>query len=114
MYHDMGQMWRLMLHTLYYTTHVACNYKTIFFAERGNRTHPYMLEPIPLSTIRTIASVNCQGKLEKSFRKEKKTVIKKSKQGKNLWVFQLLKGLFTQLGIQMLDQIVIYPLGKSS
>ena len=41
----------------HYTTHVAPNYKTIFFAERGNRTHRYMLEPIPLSAIRTIASM---------------------------------------------------------
>ena len=39
-----------------YTTHVAPNYKTVFFAERGNRTHRYMLEPIPLSAIRNIAS----------------------------------------------------------
>ena len=38
-------------HFTHYTTHVAPNYKTIFFAERGNRTHQYMLEPIPLSTI---------------------------------------------------------------
>ena len=41
----------------HYTTHVAPNYKTIFFAEWGNRTHQYMLEPIPLSAIRTIASM---------------------------------------------------------
>ena len=41
----------------HYTTHVAPNYKSIFFAERGNRTHRYMLEPIPLSAIRTIASM---------------------------------------------------------
>ena len=33
------------------------NYKTIFFAERGNRAHRYMLEPIPLSAICTIASM---------------------------------------------------------
>ena len=32
-------------------------YKTIFFLERGNRTHRYMVEPIPLSAIRTIASM---------------------------------------------------------
>ena len=55
MYHDMGEMWRLTLHTLYYTCR-APNYKTIFFTERGNRTHRYMLEPIPLSAIWTIAS----------------------------------------------------------
>ena len=42
---------------IHYTTYVAPNYKTIFFSERGNRTHPYMLEPIPLSAIRTIASI---------------------------------------------------------
>ena len=41
----------------HYTTHVAPNYKTIFFVERENRTHRYMLEPIPLSVIRTIASM---------------------------------------------------------
>ena len=41
----------------HYNTHVAPNYKTIFFVERGNRTHRYMLEPIPLSSIRTIASM---------------------------------------------------------
>ena len=41
----------------HYTTHVAPNYKTIFFTERGNRMHRYMLEPIPLSAIRTIASM---------------------------------------------------------
>ena len=41
----------------HYTTHVAPNYETIFFAERGNRTHRYMLEPIPLSVIRTISSM---------------------------------------------------------
>ena len=41
----------------HYSTHVAPNYKTIFFAERGNRTHRYMLEPMPLSAIQTIASM---------------------------------------------------------
>ena len=41
----------------HYTTHVAPNCNTIFFTERGNHTHRYMLEPIPLSTIRTIASM---------------------------------------------------------
>ena len=41
----------------HYTTHVARNYKTIFFAERGNRTHRYMLEPIPLFSIQTIVSI---------------------------------------------------------
>ena len=44
-------------HFTHYTTHVAPNYKTIFFTERGNRTHRYMLEPIPLSAIRTTASM---------------------------------------------------------
>ena len=52
MYHDIGEMWKLTLHTLY---HTAPNYKTIFFAERENRTHRYMLEPILLSAIWTIA-----------------------------------------------------------
>ena len=41
----------------HYTTHVALYYKTIFFVERGNHTHRYMLEPIPFSAIRTIASM---------------------------------------------------------
>ena len=41
----------------YYTTYVASNYKTLFFSERGNRAHPYILEPIPLSAICTIASI---------------------------------------------------------
>ena len=35
----------------HYTTHVAPNYKSTFFAQRGSRTHRYMLEPIPLSAI---------------------------------------------------------------
>ena len=41
----------------HYTTHVVPNYKTIFFTERGNHTHRYMLKPILLSVIRTIASM---------------------------------------------------------
>ena len=41
----------------HYTTNVAPNYKIIFFAERGSRTHRNMLERIPISAIRTIASV---------------------------------------------------------
>ena len=41
----------------HYTTDVATNYKTIFFAERGNCTRRYMLELIPLSATRTIASM---------------------------------------------------------
>ena len=48
-YRDMGKMWKLTLHTLYY--------KTMFFVEQGNHTHQYMLEPIPLSAIRTIGSM---------------------------------------------------------
>ena len=40
-----------------YTTPIAPNYKTMFFAEWGNHTHRYMLEPIPLSTIQTMASM---------------------------------------------------------
>ena len=42
----------------HYTTYVAPNYKTLFFSERGNRAHPYILEPIALSAIRTIASIH--------------------------------------------------------
>ena len=42
---------------MHYATHVAPNYKSIFFSQRGERTHSYMLEPIPLSAIRTIASI---------------------------------------------------------
>lgn len=41
----------------HYTTYVSPNYKSLYFSERGNRTHPYILEPIPLSAIRTIASI---------------------------------------------------------
>ena len=41
----------------HYTTHVALNYKNIFFVERENHTHWYFLEPIPLSAIWTIASM---------------------------------------------------------
>ena len=37
-------------------TYVAPNYKTLFFFERVNHTHGYMLEPIPLSAIRTMVS----------------------------------------------------------
>ena len=55
MYHEMGQIEGSRF--THYTTHVAPNYKSIFFAERGNCTHRYMLEPVPLSTIRTIASM---------------------------------------------------------
>ena len=44
-------------HFTHYTTNVAPNYKTIFFVEWGSHTHRYMLEPIPISTIRTIASI---------------------------------------------------------
>ncbi|MCO5590826.1 hypothetical protein L7F22_044801 [Adiantum nelumboides] len=42
---------------IHYTTHIAPNYKTMFFAERRNHTHTYMLDPIPLSAIRTIAAI---------------------------------------------------------
>ena len=42
---------------IHYITHVAPNYKTIFFAEQGSCTHRYMLEPIPISAIQTIASM---------------------------------------------------------
>ena len=41
----------------HYTTHIAPNYKTLLFPKRGRRTHRYMLEPISLSVIRTIASM---------------------------------------------------------
>ena len=54
-YHDMGKMRRLMLHILY---HVCCaNYKNIIFSKGKTTPYDYMLEPIPLSTIRTIASM---------------------------------------------------------
>ena len=36
----------------HYTTHIAPNYTTI-----SKRSHPYLLEPIPLSAICTIASI---------------------------------------------------------
>ena len=38
-------------HFTHYTTDVAPNYNAIFFADQGNHTHRYMLEPIPLSAI---------------------------------------------------------------
>ena len=41
----------------HYTTHVASNYKTLFFSERTHRTQPYITKPIPLSAIRTLASI---------------------------------------------------------
>ena len=41
----------------HYTTYDAPNYETILFAEQGNHTHRYMLGPILLSSIRTIASM---------------------------------------------------------
>ena len=41
----------------HYATRVAPNYKTIFFGKRGTHKHRYILEPIPLSVIRTIASM---------------------------------------------------------
>ena len=53
--YDTRKTWRLTLHTLYYIR--SSNYKTTFFVEWGNHKHPYMLEPIPLSAIRTIASM---------------------------------------------------------
>ena len=40
-----------------FTTYFAPNYKTIFFFELRNRTHWYMLEPIPLRAIRNIVSM---------------------------------------------------------
>ena len=42
---------------IHYTKYVAPNYKTLFFSKRGNRTHAYMLKPVPMSAIRTIASI---------------------------------------------------------
>ena len=41
----------------HYTTHIATNYKTLFFSKRTHRTQPYITEPIPLSAIRTLASI---------------------------------------------------------
>ena len=38
-------------------TYVAPNYKILFFSTRGNCTYQYILEPIPLSTIWTMASI---------------------------------------------------------
>ena len=45
--------------TSHYTTHFAPSNLTIFFTKWGNRTHRYMLEPMPLSAIRTITSMRC-------------------------------------------------------
>ena len=53
-YRDMGKMWSFTVQ--HYTTHVAPDYKTIFFVERGKRIHWYKFKPISLSIIRTIAS----------------------------------------------------------
>ena len=41
----------------HYTTHIAPNYKNLFFLERNHRTQPYILEPIPISAIRTLAAI---------------------------------------------------------
>ena len=40
-----------------YNTHVAPNHKTIFFMERRNRIHQYLLEPILLPAIQSIVSM---------------------------------------------------------
>ena len=42
---------------LHYISCIAPNYKTLFFSERGNRPQAYLLEPIPISAVRTIASI---------------------------------------------------------
>lgn len=42
---------------IHYTTHIAPGYKAIFFSERSSRTHPYLLETIPISAIRTLAAI---------------------------------------------------------
>ena len=58
MYDDMGQIAGSRF--THYTTYVAPNYKAIVFAERGNRTHRYMLEPISSSVIQTkVAHIHC-------------------------------------------------------
>ena len=41
----------------HYTSHIAPDFKPTFFSERGSRTHPYMLKPIPISAIRTLAAI---------------------------------------------------------
>ena len=41
----------------YHITYVTSSYKTIFFVEKGNPTHQYTLEIIPLFVIWTIASI---------------------------------------------------------
>ena len=42
----------------HYTTDIIPKHKDTFFAEPGNGTHQYMLEPLPLSIIQTIASMS--------------------------------------------------------
>ena len=41
----------------HYTTDILAKYKDTFSAEPGNDTDHYMVEPIPLSIIQTIASI---------------------------------------------------------
>ena len=41
----------------HYITGIIPKYKDTFFAEPGNGTHQYMLEPLPLSIIQTIAPI---------------------------------------------------------
>ena len=45
-------------HASHNILNVATNYKTIFFiVQHGNRLHQYVLQPIPLSDIQSIASL---------------------------------------------------------
>ena len=45
-------------HFIHYITYVVQNNETIFLSKLGNHTKLYMWEPIPLSTICTIASIH--------------------------------------------------------
>ena len=54
MYHDMEN---IEAHALHIILHIAPNYKTTLFNKQGICTHQYMLEPILLSAIQSIASM---------------------------------------------------------
>ena len=87
LYHDMGPMWRLMLHTLYYTF-VAPNCNTIFFAELGHRTHRYMLEPILLCTMGlTSHALQCEMRCWGTSDESSLTMYTLSKTSSRVWVW---------------------------
>ena len=54
MYHAMGKMWRLTLHTLYY---ICCTKLQNLVLRQTRKSHQYMLEATLLAAIRTIVSM---------------------------------------------------------